>query len=90
MSNELKPEDVGKMLIAEAMSYIGVRELGANKGAWVEEFQRAVDDKAISESWCMAFAQYVCGKVCKKLGIKTCSTLASTARLCSTTRIKST
>lgn len=40
--------------------YIGITEIGgANAGAMVEEFQRAVDGRASGEPWCMAFLQFL-------------------------------
>ena len=47
-----------KLLVAEAMRWIGVKEEGNNAGALVEMFQKAVDDKAQGESWCMSFVQF--------------------------------
>ncbi len=41
-----------------AKQFVGVREESANKGAMVEKFQRAVDGKAVGESWCAGFVQY--------------------------------
>lgn len=42
----------------------GVRESGgANKGAFVERFQRAVDGKAQGEPWCASFVQYCLAEV---------------------------
>jgi len=46
------------MLCAEAESWIGVLEEGTNSGQLVEMFQRAVDNKAEKEPWCMSFVQY--------------------------------
>lgn len=46
-------------LVAVAKMFVGVREVGGNnRGEFVERFQRAVDNKAESEAWCMAFVQY--------------------------------
>jgi lysozyme len=46
-------------LLETARSYIGVREQGGNnRGPQVEEFQRAVDGKAVGEPWCMSFVQH--------------------------------
>lgn len=46
-------------LIEIVTAEIGVKETGGdNHGARVEEFQKAVDGKAQSESWCMAFVQW--------------------------------
>jgi len=42
-----------------ARQYIGVREIGGpNRGPEVELFQKAVDGRATSEAWCMAFVQF--------------------------------
>lgn len=50
-----------KRLVAIAEKYIGVKESGGmNKGKEVERFQKTVDGKAQSESWCMSFVQTVC------------------------------
>ena len=45
-------------LLDVARFYIGVQEQGNNGGAQVKEFQRAVDNVAQGEAWCMSFAQY--------------------------------
>lgn len=48
-----------KIVIDIAKSYIGVTEEGGdNKGHQVEIFQKAVDNQASRESWCMGFVQY--------------------------------
>ena len=47
--------DRAELLIAEASKWIGVREKGANRGADVEAFQKAVDGVAQGEPWCAAF-----------------------------------
>ncbi len=46
------------LLCFEAKRWIGTREEGKNGGQIVQMFQRAVDDNAHGEDWCMAFAQY--------------------------------
>lgn len=51
--------DIGMRLVDFARFHIGVTEQGgANRGPIVERFQKAVDGKAVGESWCMAFVQY--------------------------------
>lgn len=55
--------DFDKLLIAEAMKWVGVRESGWNKGKEVEMFQKFVDGKAQGEAYCMAFVQYCVGQV---------------------------
>lgn len=52
-----------RMLIAEAVSYIGVREVGGeNSGEFVKLFQRAVG-KAEGEPWCISFIQHCVKKI---------------------------
>lgn len=47
------------LLILEARRWIGTTEIGGpNKGQLVELWQKSVDNKSQSESWCMAFVQY--------------------------------
>ncbi len=59
--------NTSERLLQVASKYIGTKEEGGdNKGAQVEEFQKAVDDKALCESWCMAFVQF-CIKQVEKL-----------------------
>jgi uncharacterized protein (TIGR02594 family) len=69
-----KPEsktDNNAALIIEATKYLGVHEEGGNnKGIDVEKFQKAVDGKANSEAWCMAFVQYCIKETENNLGIK--------------------
>lgn len=56
-------------LIEIAKGYIGTKEDGGdNKGTQVEEFQKAVDGKAVQESWCLSFVQYCVKKTDKELG----------------------
>lgn len=46
-------------LIAEARRWVGTTERGGdNKGQLVELWQKSVDGKSDSESWCMSFVQY--------------------------------
>ena len=48
-----------RSLVSVARSWVGITELGGNnKGQMVERFQRAVDQKASGEPWCMAFVQF--------------------------------
>ena len=50
---------------------VGVKESrGDNHGPRVEEYQRAVDNHAQGESWCMAFVQWAIKKVEAEFGIK--------------------
>lgn len=53
-SAALKPS----LLCFEAKRWVGIREEGNNSGQIVQMFQRAVDNQANGESWCMAFVQY--------------------------------
>lgn len=47
------------LLLWLAGNLVGTQEVGgANKGALVERFQKAVDGKAQGESWCLAFLQF--------------------------------
>lgn len=46
-------------LITEAKKWIGTREEGGdNHGPSVEAFQKAIDQVAAGEPWCMAFVQF--------------------------------
>lgn len=48
-----------KFLVAEAKRWVGItEENGDNKGQCVQMFQKACDNKAAGESWCMAFVQF--------------------------------
>lgn len=52
-------ENLHQSLIEVATKYIGIKEAtGKNDGVEVEMFQKAVDNKASGESWCMAFVQF--------------------------------
>lgn len=64
-------EQIAKDIINLANSQVGVREVGFNSGKEVESYQKAVDNKAMREAWCMAFVQWVIKKVCAQYGIKT-------------------
>jgi uncharacterized protein (TIGR02594 family) len=57
--------------VKEATKWIGVHEQGGNNnGPEVAKFQKAVDGKAGSEAWCMAFVQFCIKEVEESLGIK--------------------
>ena len=59
-------------LIDQAEKWIGIKESGgANKGPEVEMFQKAVDNKAQGESWCMAFCQFCLQQVENNNNIRT-------------------
>ena len=58
------------MLVDEAEKWVGVREHGRNSGPEVEMFQKAVDQKASGESWCLAFVQYCVKQVDKDYLLK--------------------
>lgn len=59
MSSQIKMNEIQiGLLCFEARRWIGVVEEGINGGQIVKLFQRAVDDRALNEPWCMAFAQY--------------------------------
>ena len=50
-----------RLLVHEARRWVGTKEVGGNnKGQCVEMFQRAVDNKAAGEPWCLAFVQFCC------------------------------
>jgi hypothetical protein len=50
---------------------VGVKESGGdNHGPRVEEYQKAVDNIAHGESWCMAFVQWAIKQVEAEFGIK--------------------
>jgi len=59
-----------EVLLEEAKRWLGTKEIGENSGPAVEEFQRAVDGKAVKESWCAAFVMFCINQVEQKLGIK--------------------
>lgn len=61
--------DMGLELVKEAEKWLHVREKGgANKGPEVERFQKAVDDRAMGEAWCMSFVQFCVKEVGKRFG----------------------
>jgi len=50
---------------------VGTKESGGdNHGARVEEYQKAVDNLARGESWCMAFVQWAIKQVEAEMGVK--------------------
>lgn len=53
------------ILCFEAKRWVGTMEERHNNGQIIKMFQRAVDDRADGEAWCMAFAQY-CIKMAEK------------------------
>ncbi len=57
-SHQSSKEALVALLCFEAKRWIGIREEGKNGGQIVQMFQRAVDNDAHGEDWCMAFAQY--------------------------------
>jgi hypothetical protein len=63
--------DPREKLIEVAQSFIGTREEGGdNRGARVEEFQRAVDGRAEREPWCACFAQFCIMRVEEFLAVR--------------------
>jgi hypothetical protein len=63
---EIPIVSLSEELVALAQSFVGTKEEGMNKGHWVEEFQKAVDGKAVGEPWCCAFVQYCVKQVCAR------------------------
>lgn len=65
MSNE-------QLLVLTAKHFVGTREdpKKDNSGELIVLFQKAVDQKAEGESWCMAFAQYCIMEVEKAKQVK--------------------
>ena len=57
-------------LIEIATGELGVHEVGNNAGARVEEYQKAVDNRAQHESWCMAFVQWCIKQAEQETGIR--------------------
>jgi hypothetical protein len=51
-------EERKKALAWYAKTFIGIKEDGPNKGQMIERFQKAVDQQAVGESWCVGFVQY--------------------------------
>lgn len=62
--------DANLRLVEVARSFIGTKEVGNNGGEIVQRFQKAVDGKALGESWCMCFVQFCIKAVEQELGIK--------------------
>lgn len=56
MNERIYPQH--KILVWLASQLVGVTENGANKGAMIERFQRAVDGVASGEPWCVGFVQH--------------------------------
>lgn len=47
------------LLLVEVQGWLGFTEQGGdNKGQMVEAFQRAVDNRAVGEAWCLAFVWF--------------------------------
>lgn len=57
-NNESSKDILLAILCFEAKRWVGSVEEGRNGGQLVKMFQRAVDNRAENEPWCMAFAQY--------------------------------
>jgi hypothetical protein len=52
----ISPETKRLLLVNECKKWIGIKEVGGdNKGQMVERWQKAIDQKASQEAWCMAF-----------------------------------
>jgi len=53
-------DDMLKNCLAQvALNYVGIKEQGGNNmGQMVERFQRAVDNVAMGEPWCLSFIWY--------------------------------
>lgn len=63
--------DIAEKIIETARKYVGVKESGGNnQGPVVNEFQKAVDGKAMGEPWCACFVAYVTNEVCEFYGVK--------------------
>ena len=54
----MQTKEAKEKLAAIAESYVGVLEVGHNDGPEVAMIQRAVDNLAAGEPWCMAFCQH--------------------------------
>lgn len=52
-----------KLLVFIALSYLGVYEIGNNRGPMVEKFQKAVNPNPTGEAWCMDFVIYCIERV---------------------------
>lgn len=67
----IKNNDARSLFIYAAEACVGIKESGgSNKGLYVVELQKTVDNKAQSEPWCMAAVQTWLAYVEKKLGVK--------------------
>lgn len=62
--------DPNLRLVEIAKSFVGTQEQGVNAGPVVQQFQKAVDGKALGEAWCMCFVQFCIKQVEKEFGIK--------------------
>lgn len=61
--------DPNQRLLYVASLFVGTHEEGGeNRGAWVEEFQKAVDGKAQGEPYCVGFIWYCLTTVEKDIG----------------------
>lgn len=47
-----------RLLIQEALRWVGVKEEGNNGGQLIQLFQKAVDNHAANEPWCLSFVQF--------------------------------
>ena len=67
----IKNKDARNLFIYVAEACVGIKESGGNnKGLYVVEIQKTVDNKDQSEPWCMAAVQTWLAYVEKKLGVK--------------------
>ena len=64
-------KDARNLFIYAAEACVGIKEEGGNnKGLYVVELQKTVDNKASQEPWCMGAVQTWLAYVEKKLGVK--------------------
>ncbi len=56
-------------LISFALKFIGVHEVGVNRGPEVEMFQKAIGGKAQGQSWCADYVCYCIKEYCKSVNI---------------------
>ena len=68
-NRELTVQDIQRAIIETARLYVGIKEQGHNKGKIIEEFQKAVDGRAMGEPYCLGFVQYVVNEVCRQFGL---------------------
>ena len=67
----IKNKDARSLFIHAAEACVGIKESGGNnKGLYVVELQKTVDNKAQSEPWCMAAVQTWLAYVEHKTGVK--------------------